>query len=129
MKELSLHHSNVVKVNVSSVGTDLILNPPITLPNYLPSTILSVEDCKDLSLGEPPTFTSDQKSARREDFFLVLSPVRKQCIHLNTRFMQGYTKLFEGTCYSYTTSCCGVSRIHEAVIQLVAEAQPRLLIE
>ena len=65
-EELSLHHSNVVKVNVSSVGNDLILNPPITLPNYLPSTILSVEDCKDLSLGEPPTFTSDQKSARRE---------------------------------------------------------------
>ena len=32
-------------------------------------------------------------------------------------------------CYSYTTSCCGLSGIHEAVIQLEAEAQPRLLIE
>ena len=31
--------------------------------------------------------------------------------------------------YSYTTSCCGLSGIHEAVIQLEAEAQPRLLIE
>ena len=27
------------------------------------------------------------------------------------------------------TSCCGLSGIHEAVIQLEAEAQPRLLIE
>ena len=36
----------------------------------------------------------------------------------------GYTWL----CYSYTTSCCGLSGIHEAVIQLEAEAQPRLLI-
>ena len=33
------------------------------------------------------------------------------------------------TCYSYTTSCCGLSGIHEAVIQLEAKAQPRLLIE
>ena len=32
-------------------------------------------------------------------------------------------------CYSITTSCCGLSGIHEAVIQLEAEAQPRLLIE
>ena len=36
---------------------------------------------------------------------------------------------FHRLSYSYTTSCCGLSGIHEAVIQLEAEAQPRLLIE
>ena len=32
-------------------------------------------------------------------------------------------------CYSYTTSCCGLSGIHEAGIELEAEAKPRLLIQ
>ena len=40
-----------------------------------------------------------------------------------------YTWLYVVIRYSYTTSCCGLSGIHEAVIQLEAEAQPRLLIE
>ena len=37
--------------------------------------------------------------------------------------------IFVYTSYSYTTSCCGLSGIQEAVTELEAEEKPRLLIE
>ena len=68
---------------------------------------------------------------------LICSPLRGWNKGTDRAYMTGqymprvhsYCPVVGAICYSYTTSCCGLSGIHEAVIQLEAEAQPRLLIE